>query len=301
MRSWNLAPVQGRGAQSSGADAWAVDLRRAVAAAAGVLAGSQEADGGFPLLAVASRPLGSAGDSLFSTAMVLALAAPVLPAECTARAATYILDRRDGQGLWAWAADGSLPPDADDTACCLGALARAGATVDGRRGARLLRKFWRWGGPFRTWMARGGWNARSRDDPVVNCNVLWALTELGAPPRAAERRAVERMVAAHRGPTPYYCSEASVAWAAARVGIATPSLRPPADSALAGRPLECALWSLAAPTPPAAAAALLLDMRDADGGWRAEPWVQGNPGTWESRPVTIAFVIAALERLASTP
>jgi len=266
-----------------------------------VLAECQEADGGFPLVPVASRPLGSAGDSLFSTATVLALAAPLLPAECVSRAAAYILERRDGRGLWAWAADGSLPADADDTALCLGALARIGAAVDGRRDARLLRKFWRWGGPFRTWLASGGWNRRDRDDPVVNCNVLWALRELGAPVRAAERRAAGRMVAAHRGPSRYYCSEASVAWAAARVGIATPRLRPPPGSALAGRPLECALWSLAAPAPPAEAAALLLEMRDADGGWRAEPWVQGVPGTWESRPVTIAFVLAALSRLAPVP
>jgi hypothetical protein len=286
---------------TSGAAPSALDLRGATAAAAGVLAESQEAGGGFPLVPVAARPPGSATDSLFSTATVLALAAPVLPAECVSRAAAYILGRRDGRGLWAWAADGSLPPDADDTACCLGALARIGAPVDGRRGARLLRKFWRWGGPFRTWLARGAWNARDRDDPVVNCNVLWALGELGAPVRGAERRSAERMVAAHRGPTRYYCSEASVAWAAARVGIATPRMRPPPDPALAGRPLECALWSLAAPAPPAGAAALLLDMREADGGWRAEPWVQDNLGAWESRPVTIAFVIAALSRLAQVP
>lgn len=277
------------------------DLHGAIAVAARVLAKSQEADGGFPLVPVLSEPLGSAGDSLFSTATVLALAAPVLPAECVARGAAYILERRDGRGLWAWAADGSLPADADDTALCLGALARIGAAVDGRQGARLLRKFWRWGGPFRTWLAGGAWNRRDRDDPVVNCNVLWALRELGAPVRGAERRAVERMVAAHRGPSRYYCSEGSVAWSAARVGIATPSLRPPAGSALAGRPLECALWSLAAPAPPAGAAALLLELRDADGGWRAEPWVQGVPGVWESRAVTIAFVIAALSRLASAP
>lgn len=277
-----------------------LDLRNGIAAAAGVLAESQEADGGFPLAAIASEPLGSPGDSLFSTAMVLALAAPALPAECVRRAAAYVLGRRDARGLWAWAADGSLPPDADDTACCLGALARIGATVDGREGARLLRKFWRWRGPFRTWLARGAWNARDRDDPVVNCNVLWALRELGAPARAVELRAVRRMVAAHRGPSRYYCSEATLAWAAARVGILTPLLRPPPDSALAGRPLECALWSLAAATPRTETAALLLEMRDADGGWRAEPWVQGNPGAWESRAVTIAFAIAALSRLSSS-
>jgi hypothetical protein len=279
----------------------AADVRDAIGDAARVLAASQEPDGGFPLAAIAGRPLGSAGDSLFSTAMVLALAGPVLPRECVGRAAAFIVDRRDARGLWGWAADGSLPPDADDTACCLGALARIGAGVDGREGARLLRKFWRWNGPFRTWLAKGGWNRRDRDDPVVNCNVLWALAELGARVRPWERRAVERMVARHRGPSRYYCSEASVAWAAARVGIPTPWLQPPPAPALRGHPLECALWTLAAERPCAAAAGTLLEMREADGGWAAEPWVQGNPGTWESRPVTIAFVIAALSRLHPAP
>jgi hypothetical protein len=85
------------------------------------------------------------------------------------------------------------------------------------------------------------------------------------------------------------------------VGIPTPGLRPPPDSALAGQPLECALWSLAAPAATAGAAALLFEGRDSDGGWRAEPWVRAQPGVWESRTVTIAFVIAALSRLAPAP
>jgi hypothetical protein len=263
------------------------------------MAEMQEPGGGFGLTPVKWQPLGSAGDSLFSTAMVVSVAAQALPVECVGRAARYILDRRNAQGLWGWDAEGTLPADADDTACCLGALTRAGVEVDARKGARLLRKFWRWGGPFRTWMAKGPWNARDRDDAVVNCNVLWALRELGVPERRAERRVVARMVARQRGPSRYYCSEASLAWAAARVGIATPALQPPSLTALAGRPLETALWTLAAPTPLRWAAALLLDLREADGGWRAEPWVQGNPGTWESRAVTIAFAVAALERLAA--
>jgi hypothetical protein len=282
----------------AGAVPSAADLRRAIAAGAEVLAESQEADGGFPLAPVLSEPLGSAGDSLFSTATVLALAAPVLPAACVSRAAGYLAERRDGRGLWAWAADGTLPADADDTALCLGALARTGVPLDRRQGARLLRKFWRWGGPFRTWLASGGWNGRDRDDPVVNCNVLWALGELGAPIRTAERRTVAAMVAAQRGPTRYYCSEASLAWAAARVGIPAPRLRPPHDAALARQPLECALWALAAPTPKVGTAALLLEAREPDGGWAAEPWVRGQPGVWESRAVTIAAAIAALLRLA---
>ena len=231
--------------------------------------------------------------------MVLALAAPVLPAESVARAAGFILSRRDRRGLWGWAPDGSLPPDSDDTACCLGALVRAGYVLDGAREARLLRRFWRWRGPFRTWLARGSWNARDRDDAVVNCNVLWALHALGAPVRPRERRSVERMVGGQRGPTRYYCSEASVAWAASRVGIATPALRPPPPESLVGHPLECALWLLAENRPEPARARLLLAMQEADGGWRAEPWLQGYVGRWESRAVTTAFAIAALSRLAA--
>src|SRR5690349_7161980 len=108
------------------------------------------------------------------------------------------------------------------------------------------------------------------------------------------------MVAAQRGAPRYYCSEASVVWSAARVGISTPALCPPSQSEMAGRPLECALWSLAAPVPSAGSGAPLLEMREQDGGWKAEPWVWGLQGAWESRPVTIAFVIAALQRLASS-
>ena len=292
------AAQAGNGESSYGAAPPVADLRRAVVEAAAVLAENQEPDGGFALVPVASQPEGSPGDNLFSTATVLAVAAPALPKECVARAADYILRRRGARGLWAWAADESLPPDADDTAICLGALARAGVAMDASEAARLLRKFWRWGGPFRTWLARGDWNKRDRDDAVVNCNVLWAFRELGVAVRAAELRSVRSMVIACREPTRYYCSEASVAWAAARVGIATPSLRPPPNDALAGRPLECALWSLAG-APGHDWAALLLDMREADGGWAAEPWVQGYVGAWESRPVTIAFAIAALSRLAT--
>ncbi|MFL5385034.1 MAG: hypothetical protein ACJ8GN_21140 [Longimicrobiaceae bacterium] len=272
------------------------DLRRRLVAAVGFLEESQEADGGFPVAALLSQPPATAADNLFSTATVVALAGSALRAACVARAASYILGRRDGRGLWAWVPDGSLPPDADDTACCLAALARTGSRVDRGRGVQLLRSFWRPGGPFRTWLAGGAWDSPERDDPVVNCNVLWAMRELGALHTAAERAAVERMVAPHRGNTRYYCSEASVAWAAARVGIPAPRLRPPRDADLAGRPLECALWSLAGGLPPAAAARL-LETQEADGGWPAEPWVHDHLGAWGSRAVTAAFAIAALSNL----
>lgn len=275
------------------------EIRRSVSAALRSLGEAQEPDGSFPLTVVPSHPPSTPADNLFSTAMVLGLLPGELSPETVSRAAAYLLGRREPQGPWAWVADGSLPPDADDTACCLGALAAVGAALDRAGGVRLLRRFWRLGGPFRTWLARGMWGSRDRDDPVVNCNVLWAIQQLGAVPRRAERAAVGRIVARARGATRYYCSEASLAWAAARVGISTPHLSPPADALLAGRPLECALWLLVSREPSPAACKLLLDMQETDGSWPAEAWVRDNRGDWQSRPVTTAFAVAALSRMSS--
>ncbi len=271
-------------------------IRRSVAAGLRALEEAQEQDGSFALAGVPSSPPVTPADNLFSTAMVLGLLAGELHPQVVARAATYLLDRREADGLWKWAEGAPLPPDSDDTACCLGALARAGATLDRTAGVRQLRRFWRWGGPFRTWLARGAWGARDRDDAVVNCNVLWAIQQLGAAPKRAERAAVGRIVARTQGATRYYCSAAHVAWAAARAGIPAPHLSPPANAA--GRPLECALWLLAGRELGPGAGTLLLDAQEADGGWPAEPWVQDHSGAWESRPVTAAFAIAALSRIA---
>ena len=276
-------------------------IRRSMTAGLRSLEEAQALDGSFSLLEVSSQPPATPADNLFSTAMVVGLVGRALPADTASRAAAYLLGRRELGGAWAWIERGSLPPDADDTACCLGALASMGAAVDHTDGARVLRRFWRLGGPFKTWLTRGfrGWGSREYDDPVVNCNVLWAMQELGAAPRRAERAAVARIVARARGATRYYSSAASVAWAAARVGLRTPQLPAPADAALAGRPLECALWSLASPARWPAADALLLDMQASDGGWPAEAWIHDHRGAWESRPVTTAFAVAALARAAA--
>ncbi len=258
----------------------------------------QAADGSFPIAATASRLPSTPFDNLFSTAMILGILPGLLGAEAVSRAAAYLLARREPGGMWSWVTNGPLPADSDDTACCLGALAVAGAGIDRAEGVRLLRRFWRFfRGPFRTWMARGYWGRRDRDDAVVNCNVLWALEQLGATPRRAERAAVTRILARTRGATRYYCSAASVAWAAARVGIPAPHITRPHESELAGRPLECALWLLARPQPWPAATTLLVEMQQRDGAWAAEPWLQDNTGSWESEAVTTAFAVAALRRI----
>jgi hypothetical protein len=276
-----------------------LEIRRSVAAALRALEEAQEPDGSFPLTVVPSQPPATPADNLFSTAMVLGLLPGALSLETVSRATRYLLSRREAQGPWAWVTDGSLPPDADDTACCLGAMATVGTALDRAGGVQLLRRFWRLGGPFRTWLARGRWGSRDYDDPVVNCNVLWAIQQLGAVPRRAERAAVGRIVARAQGATRYYSSAASVAWAAARVGIPTPQLLPPADALLAVRPLECALWLLARRGSWQAGGAILLDAQEADGGWPAEAWVHDNVGAWQSRSVTTAFAVTALSSMTA--
>jgi hypothetical protein len=271
----------------------ATEVRRAIAAGASYLAAVQDGRGAFPIAPLPANRAETVTDDLFASATVAELAAAVLPRECLSSTAEYILRRRRSDGYWSWSPDGSLPPDADDLACCLGAQVTLGVELDAAAEARRLREFWRWRGPFRTWLGKGYWNSRDRDDPVVNCNVLWALGRIGVDARDRERRVIERMVGSHRGPSRYYCHEASVAWAAARAGVRFPG-QCPEGSKLTGRPLETALWALAGSLDIGVAAACLLGLRDADGGWPAEPWVQGDGGTWESRPVTTAFAIAAL-------
>lgn len=273
-----------------------MNLRESIAAAVRCIEAAQERDGSFALAESASRPPATRSDNLFSTAMVVGLLSKELRPETLARAAAYLVARRDSTGFWAWLADGTMPADADDTACCLGALACAGAHVDRTASVKLLRRFWRLGGPFQTWMTRRmwGWGSRERDDAVVNCNVLWAIRVLGGTSRRAEQAAATRIVARTPAGTRYYCSAASVAWAAARVGIATPHLVRPADAALANRPLDCALWLLASQRQWSEGAALLLAHQEADGGWPGEAWLHDHAGDWESRSVTTAFAIAAL-------
>lgn len=276
------------------------EIARAVAAGLRSLRESQEPDGSFALPKNPTRPAATPSDNLFSTAMVLGLLAGQLHPETASRAAAYLLGRREKSGLWSWLPDGTIPPDSDDTACSLGALAALGAPIDREGGVRLLRKFWRLGGPFQTWnvpwYSRGGWRSRDRDDPIVNCNVLWAIERLGGTPRPAERMAASRLVAEAQGPTRYYSSAASIAWAAARVGIPTPQFVRPDVAALVDRALECALWMLAVREPWREGADLLIGMQEEDGGWRAEDWVHDHAGDWQSRAVTTAFAVAALSR-----
>ena len=271
-------------------------IREALGGALHFLHDSQAADGSFALESVPSRVPLTRADNLFSTAMVLGLLPALLRPETRARASEYLLQRRDAEGHWSWLPDGSLPPDADDTACCLGALAGVDAALDRAEGVRTLRRFRRWWGPFRTWMAGGAWGARDRDDAVVNCNVLWAIERLGGRPTGGERAAVQRLVARTPEAPRYYCSTGSLAWAAARAGIATPALRRPAASELAGRPLECALWSLACADDWPEGAELLLGLQASDGGFAAEPWVRDHSGAWQGGAVSTAFAAAALAR-----
>jgi hypothetical protein len=65
----------------------------------------------------------------------------------------------------------------------------------------------------------GTWSQRDRDDAVVNCNVLHALATLGVPGTATEIAAVQRLVQQSVGGCRYYCSSATIGYAARRAGL----------------------------------------------------------------------------------
>ena len=115
----------------------------------------------------------------------------------------------------------------------------------------MLRSYWRAdGGPFRTWKAPGIWSMPERDDPVVNCNILFALRLLTVPATAAEEAAVRELLQRTKGRSRYYCSPATIAHAARRAGLEQNALPPlaiacPQTNDLVG----CAQWLCAMPEP----------------------------------------------------
>jgi hypothetical protein len=229
------------------------------------LARMQARDGSFPLWA-GTNQWGACGP-LFSTAYVMIGAGGLLPAPQVARAMEFIRRQRRPDGLWEYDPAMRVPPDSDCTACSLAALAMHGTASDVAGAADVLRAFWREPrGPFRTWPAAGMWALPERDDPVVNCNVLFALRLLNAPATARETQAVQGLLARTGGIPRYYCSPATTLHAASRAGLDIGAL----SAAVTSRPVQTDLlgtvqWLCGAATRDDTAVAAVLAARLPDG------------------------------------
>jgi len=279
----------------------AVQAGTAVERGVAALLALQDPGGSFPLLQRDAKTMWRHCHTLFSTVTVVLAAGSLLPRESVSRAVNFVLRCRRSDGLWEFDPAYGIPPDADDTACAIAALARYADGYVGARDAELLRSFWRAdGGPFQTWRGSGMWAQRDRDDPVVNCNIMLALARVGAPPTPEERSAVHRLVQQSAGGCRYYCSLTTIAYAAQRAGLPLHAL----PAGLVARPrsqsgvLPSAQWLSAAGRWDAQLIAHVIGAQSPDGSWPTEPWFTGagNPvPVWGSRAVSTALCIEALQ------
>ncbi len=276
-------------------------IERAVSSGIAALGRMQAEDGSFPfftrLETTAWKPCGR----LFSTAYIMLGAGKMLPRDSITRAVGFIASQRGADRLWNYDPAINVPPDSDTTACALAALLLHSEVAEAEAEARLLRTFWRAdAGRFRSWNVPGMWSLPERDDPVVNCNILHALKQLGSPVTAEETSAVTRFLSTCGAPR-YYCAPSTIAHAAHRAGLGHDALphiatAVPAEADLMG----CVQWLCGMRTPNIKLIDAVLAAQHADGSWPIRPWVTGagQPRPfWGSSAITTAL---AVEALAST-
>lgn len=272
-------------------------INEAVALGLRALGAMQRREGYFPLYFGSSSTAWQPCDPIFSTAYIMMGVGRLLPPIRVAHAVEYIASSRRSDGLWQYDPSLSSPPDADTTACALAALALDGQVADPAGDADLLRTFWRpHEGPFRTWRAEGAWSSTDRDDPVVNCNVLYALRLLGAPATNMEGAAATALVRRSVAGARYYRSSGAVALACRRGEIAEEAwpanvAAPPKDG------LGLIQWFAATGREGERIIPRLLGAQRPDGSWRIAPWVTGAgvpTPFWGSPAITTALAIEAL-------
>lgn len=265
----------------------------------------QQSDGSFPLLKrVRFRPW-HVCHPLFSTVSVLLSAGSLLPKKTVSRAVEYIRHWRRDDGTWEFDPELGIPPDSDDTACALIVLARYSSNIINNSDAELLRSFWRTdGGPFRTWQADGIWSRRDRDDPVVNCNVLLALNELGVQPTNSEKAAVYRLIENSQDGCRYYCSPVTIGYAALRAGLEIKLLplqvtnRPKSKRHI----LPIAQWLSIIQQWDKDMVSNILAAQSNDGYWLTENWFRAEgepPPVWGCRAISTALCIEALNKVSN--
>ncbi len=270
-------------------------LERGLAA----LQAMQQDDGSFPLFQRSERTAWLKCGRLFSTLSVLLAAGSLVSESARTRAVDFVYRNRRRDKCWEFDPTFGIPADADDTACALAVAARHDPARVDASDAALLRSFWRAdGGPFQTWRGDRSWSGRDRDDAVVNCNVVLALRELGAPASAEEIKAVVDLIQANEAGCRYYCSRTTIAYAARRAGLSLAML----PASLTARPsdhgfLPTAQWLSTCRRWDEDAIDRVLAAQTADGSWPIEAWFTGvatPKPVWGSPAISTALCLEAL-------
>jgi hypothetical protein len=274
--------------------------RRALEMGLSALQSMQQGDGNFPLFQRSEQTAWRECGPLFSTLSVLLAAGSLMSEDVLMRAVDFVYRNRRRDGLWEFDPTFAIPPDADDTACALTVAARHDRGRVNASDAVLLRSFWRAdGGPFQTWRGDKSWSGRDRDDAVVNCNVLLALQEIGAPVSAQETKAVVDLIRASEAGCRYYYSSTTIAYAARRAGLSLAAL----PASLAARPrseglLPTAQWLSLCRRWDDDAVERVLAAQAADGSWPIEAWFTGvatPKPVWGSQAISTALCLEALK------
>ena len=263
----------------------------------------QSKDGSFSLFYRKGNSKWTECSPVFSTAYIMIGSGQLLSWTKIHRALDFILKSRRKDRLWEYDSAIGVPPDSDCTACALAAMTYGNhINLDKESEADLLKSFWRNnGGPFYTWRGEGIWSKRDRDDPVVNCNILYALDCLGYPASDRDVKTIEEFISNCQSGSRYYHSPSTIAHAAARAGINTASLpevstnKPPVSKLLA-----CIQWICGTGLYDENIVQQILDSQNKEGVWPIRPWVTGtgNPKPmWGSPAVTTSLAIEALRTL----
>lgn len=259
----------------------------------------QKPDGSFATTGNPHRLPALVRDPIFSTASVVLSVGGHLPEQSSAAALTYMQGRARRDGLFEWR---GCPADADDSALCLAALARYGLINADR--LNVLRRFWREpGGPFFTWLESPA-TERLPPDPVVNLNVLFALSVCDLGPSAVEQTGActyaLKQVGRSSDWSEYYAAQSTLFYVAARANVA--SIFADAAERYATREGERlpsqSVAELISAYPKLFSRFLpaLLKAQNVDGTWPESAWFFDFSGDFCSRAYATAVALEALHR-----
>jgi Prenyltransferase and squalene oxidase repeat len=251
-------------------------------------------DGVFPLEHCRVRPAATAVDSTFCTGSTLLACGEALPRPVLDAAVDVIRRRRRPDGHWAWFPDDTLACDADSTALGLAVLIRF--RDEPAASAEILREYWREpDGPFRTYLD-GPLAIPHRDDPVVNCNVVYCLRLAGLATEAEIEVACAFAGHARFG-THYYPFPTTLGYTAARADVHDPRLAAALDAVQPERLAPLQLAELVATGRGSREALeLLLAQQRSDGSWEGTVWFTDHMGGYCSDAYSTAVAVEALSR-----